>query len=528
MKRLFIYTAAVLALGTSSCTKKQLADAYPNPATVSTTTVEKQFAGVLNSYNADVMYHYWNYFVVLQNTALHYTQAVGWQNAPAQYVPGAAAISDRWSSYYTFLSQYKEMVNVYNKMSETDKKDKRIYLIAATIYFYDHTQKVVDLHGDIPWTQAGLLSTNNGDYASSYPKYDAPEAVYTKMLDDLKGFADELNTISIPSGVTTVMQTQDYINHGNIALWKKYCNSLRVRMLTRVSLSSTFASRYTSEMAAITSNSASYPLVLTNADNIKVAVYNLTTPINSTDFYSGLIGWGSNDMANKGMIDTMNNNADPRLRAMFQPGTNAAGAYKGMDPTLDATTQGDLIKGGTISVYNYSAISKNKYLPGNIINAAEVNFLLSEYYLNAGNDAAAKSAYETGIKASIDFYYALRPLSDDNSSGTLVPTNDAEKNAYLASPGIKWENATTKDAKLNRIAVQKWTNYSVLQPLESWAEIRRTKLPKLTFQVDNTNAQTLPPNRWVYPSSEITYNKPNYDAVASKDKLSTKLFWDVK
>jgi len=64
--------------------------------------------------------------------------------------------------------------------------------------------------------------------------------------------------------------------------------------------------------------------------------------------------------------------------------------------------------------------------------------------------------------------------------------------------------------------------------LENWAELRRLDYPVLKFEVDASNAQTLPPVRWFYAASEKTYNTANYATVASKDNLSTKLFWDVK
>jgi hypothetical protein len=63
--------------------------------------------------------------------------------------------------------------------------------------------------------------------------------------------------------------------------------------------------------------------------------------------------------------------------------------------------------------------------------------------------------------------------------------------------------------------------------MEAWAELRRLKLPVLTFVQDN-GAQKLPPTRWLYPTNELTYNAENYQAVQSKDNLSTKIFWDVK
>jgi hypothetical protein len=163
-----------------------------------------------------------------------------------------------------------------------------------------------------------------------------------------------------------------------------------------------------------------------------------------------------------------------------------------------------------------------------LINASEVSFLLAEYYLGAGNDAAARTAYELGINQSIDYYYYLRSISDDASQGTLTPTTQPEKDAYIASSDVSWAGAADNAAKLNLVATQKWIHYSVLQPIESWSELRRLKLPVLTFATDNTNAQTLPPNRWVYAADEATYNTDNYQAVKANDNFTTKIFWDVK
>lgn len=523
MKKIILATIIVAVTGSISCTKQQFADDYINPKTVATTTIEKQFSGFLAANLDYVMYKYWNYFVVLQNTALPWSQATGVINTPGRYVPGAAAVSDRWSNFYNFLSQYKELLNVYNKASDDEKSSKKIYITLATIHFYDQSQKVVDLHGDIPWSEAGLLSTNSGNVQASYAKYDDAATIYAKMLDDLKEFADELNSISLSIPVATTLKSQDFINTGDITLWKKYCNSLRIKLLMRVSGVSAFQSRANTEIAAILANPSSYPVVTSTADKIAIEVYSSTSGINngtntgnSADFYTGLIGWGGGDIPSKQLVDFMRTNTDPRLSIMFQPGANAGSNYAGLDPTLTSNAQNDLANGGTLSRYNFANITQNITIPGVLINAAETYFYLSEYYMNNSNDAAAKTAYENGVKASIDYYASL--------GNTTV--GDAAKTAYLGAAGVAWSG--TNAAKLNLIATQKWIDYSVLQPLENWAEVRRLKLPVFTFLADNQNAQTLPPNRWQYPTNEQTYNAENYAAVKDNDKITTKIFWDVK
>jgi Starch-binding associating with outer membrane len=291
--------------------------------------------------------------VVLRTTLHYYTQAVGWVNANNQYVPGMAAIGARWSTYYNLLSQYRELEKVYAQLSADDQKLWRIYMITATIYLYDATQKMVDLHGSIPFTTAGKLSTNGGDYNASFAEYDGAEAVYTKMLDDLKGFSSELSTITLQSGIAAGFKTQDYINKGDVSLWRRYNNSLRLRLLSRVSDAASMKARADAEIADILNNPSTYPLVTTNANNIQIKVIDLSSPINSKGFRTGLEDWNGN-VAGKVMIDHMNTNADPRLRAVFEPGLNAAGAYVGLDPMMNATDQTKMISDGKVALYNRS------------------------------------------------------------------------------------------------------------------------------------------------------------------------------
>lgn len=520
---------AVLITGMSfnACTKDDFSENYRDPSKISTTTLDKQFAGLLYTNREYVLPAYWNYYVVLRSTLNHYTQAVGWVNSDNQYVPGAAAVSDRWTNFYSFLAQYREMEKINNSLSPAEQANYRIFMIAGTIYLYDHLQKVVDLHGDVPFLEAGLLSQNGGNYTASLPKYDSAKTIYTKMLDDLKSISEELNTIAVPSGILVALKKQDFVNNGSVTKWQKYCNSLRLRLLTRVSGSSDFQTRAQSEITAILANPGTYPLIADNTENVQINVYDLSTNINSKGFRDGLESDNGN-LAGKAMIDNLVSNSDPRLRVMFEPGVNAAaGTYLGLDPLGLTDAQTTLVNSGTVSRYNTATFSRNQYFPGVLINAAEVNLLKAEAYLNASNDAMAQASYEAAITQSVNYYYKIRTLSADaGTAPALTPLNPTEITAYINMPAVKWSNATTKAQKLALIATQKWIHFSVVQLNESWAEIRRLGLPGLSFKVDSANAQTLPPNRWFYPNSEVTSNAVNYQAVKANDNLITKLFWD--
>ena len=510
----------------SACNTTDFEDAYPDPSKINVSTVEKQFSGMIYTNRDYVVPSYWNYFVVYRITANRYTQTTGWVNATNQYAPGGGAVNDRWGNFYSFVSQYRQMENIYNALPDAEKAERRIYMIAATIYMYDALQKVVDLHGDIPWSEAGKIIANGGDYKASMPKYDKAEDIYSKMLEDLKAFADELNSITVSSGILAGFKTQDIVNKGDLTKWKKYCNTLRLRMLTRVSGVASFQQRATTEINSILNNQSTYPIVTSNAENIQIKIHDLNTPINSKGFRTGLEDWGGN-YAGKAIIDHMNANNDPRLGVMFQPGDSAKGEFFGLDPLATSGEQDAFILTNKLSLYNWSTISRNEFFPGVLVNASEAHFLVAEGYLNANNDAAAKAAYEAGITNSIKNYYLYRSVSNNNQSGAVTEPTDAQIAEYIAKSGISWSNATTKQAKLTLIGTQKWIDYSVIQPLDNWAEVRRLNVPQLSFWVDNADPQKQPPTRWQYPDSEKTYNTDNYNAVSANDKISNKIFWDV-
>lgn len=521
--KIYIAFFALVVLSVA-CQKSDFESSYADPSKISATTVEKQFTGFLNANKWYVLPDYWNYFVVLRTSLQRWNQAVGWANTDNQYIPPSSGINSRWDNYYSFMAQYRELEKVFNQLEGVDQTDRRIYMITAAIYLYDHTQRMVDLHGDIPWTTAGRLSENGGDYEQSFAKYDGADAIYAKMLDDLKAFADELNTVKVSPGIQVGFKTQDFVNKGDINAWKRYCNSLRLRMLTRVSGVASLQGRANSEIASILADPAKYPIVSSNAQNIQINVHDLNTDIHSKSFRSGLEDWDGN-VSGKKMIDHMKTSADPRLRVMFEPGINAKGEYIGLDPMLDGSAQTALIAGGTLSLYNRSTLSRNQFFPGIIITASEVNLIIAEYFQKANNDAQAKTAYENAIKQSIEFYYNMRKLSNDNTVPAPVATNDTEVNDYITSAAVNWGSNTDK---LNLIATQKWIHFNVVQPVDLWAEIRRLDLPKFTFRDDIANTQRQPPVRWFYPTSESIYNPTNYTAVSGKDNLATKVFWDVK
>ena len=73
MNKILLVTVAVVTIGFTACKKKDFSDAYADPGKISTSSVDKQFAGTLVSRmwsNSDKGHHgyvvpsYWNYFAI--------------------------------------------------------------------------------------------------------------------------------------------------------------------------------------------------------------------------------------------------------------------------------------------------------------------------------------------------------------------------------------------------------------------------------------------------------------------------------
>jgi tetratricopeptide (TPR) repeat protein len=509
---------------TSSCQKNTFDENYRDPSKVTEVTVERQFSGMIYSYRQLIVPEYRNLFVTLRPTVFRYLHTLGWINEQNNLLPGGAAIEDRWSRYYEGLAQFRTFEDAYNNSIQIEQEEKRIFLLAAKILFYDQTQQTVDLFGDIPWSKAGMLDRNKSDYLNSYPAYDKAEDIYSTMLDDLKQISTELNSLQMTDNIQSRFSTQDVINGGSLDLWKKYCNSLRLRMLTRVSESSAFASRTSQEIADIINDPITYPLILTNAENAQLDIFsvddNSIQTKNIKDAFEA-DGWYAN-LAGKTMIDHMVDNADPRLPFLFEPGANANGVFKGLDPSLVSAEQSDLARSGTISIINRSTVSRNQYFPGILFSATETNLLLAEYYLKNSNPALAKTAFENSVKESIDLWRAIRSKSADNTVSAPATPTTGQVNTYLSN--LNWDAASNK---LQLIATQKWLHFNIIQTVQAWSEVRRLDYPTFSYVIQNSDVQKTVPVKFNLPPSEPVYNAANYEAVKAQDNVNTPLFWDV-
>ncbi|WP_430810010.1 MULTISPECIES: SusD/RagB family nutrient-binding outer membrane lipoprotein [unclassified Carboxylicivirga] len=114
--------------------------------------------------------------------------------------------------------------------------------------------KITDLFGDTPYSEHGNIDIPT-------PKFDAQQAIYDDIEAKLKMVVEENFADDVTIGT---MNKYDLVYKGNISKWRKFANSLRLRMALR-------RSNVDSEGAkAILANIVQYPLLESNEDNVMV------------------------------------------------------------------------------------------------------------------------------------------------------------------------------------------------------------------------------------------------------------------
>jgi hypothetical protein len=508
---ILVMTAAILNTG---CKKSDLEDNYYNPGASVTADIPSLFSGLL--FNETVIPRYWHLFTFQIPMMGTYSQTSGYTFSTKVYEQQLNYTQDRWVIYYTnTIARYREIEKHYNALTtDADKNGYLTFLETGRIFLYDQTSQIIDMWGDIPFTKAGGL---NAEGQIILAGYDNAEEVYNFMLIDLKRISDYLATFTPDQFYTNQFNANDFLNKGSIDKWRRYCNSLLLRLAMRISYKNENAAKAT--VQAVLGNSTTYPLIENVEQTIQIKPSGITSNLVKKDEVRN--GFGVNPFASSKMVDSiMVPTADPRLRTMFT--ANKRGEYHGVPNFWNAARVQDSTTANYFSRYDSTTITENNLLPGIVFTAAEAWFLKAEAFERWGG-GDAKTAYENGIKQSIAFYYGLNALSDYTAPKDPMPSN-TDIDIFLARPGVAYGTNN-----LEKIATQKWINFNVLQAQHAWAEWRRTKLPVLTFPNDPSSQNSpQPPKRLVYPSTEATLNATNYEAVKSKDNVNTKVFWDVR
>ncbi|QZE12798.1 SusD/RagB family nutrient-binding outer membrane lipoprotein [Halosquirtibacter laminarini] len=454
----------------------------------------------------------WGIYQLMQSLYVN-QYAQYWANTTNYFPSDRYTMNNGWIEgvWNEFYSEHFRVLNQI--IADPNENVNRVQM--ARIYRAFMFQRWTDTWGAIPYSEASI--------GISKPKYDSQESIYHNLIVELEDAISKLD----PNMEAGGFGSADVIYQGSTAKWKRFANSLLLRMAIHISNVEPDLARETATKAiasgVMTSNDDA--AVLPSDPNNREA----TNPIHEIAY------WNEFRMS-KTMEIYMNGDklgvVDPRLKMYWAPVavrnnedpydvSNFKGVQNGLAvkdvPTGDLGSYSNV--GPIASKYTYDA-DKKKYMPLDagkelpmfIFSYAEVCFLKAEAVMNLGVSGDSKSLYEEGIRASM--------LQWSQESHKVyqgpVPTEKEIAN-YIASV------SGTIDQE--KITTQKWL---ALFPdgFEGWTEFRRTGFPNFIpipapDPSATLNGETFI-NRLAYPLVEKNLNPNSYNANAM---LGDKMWW---
>lgn len=537
MKRTIkIFALALAYLWSSQSCTTDFDTLNQDPKNPTETTMPMLFNGILSSlplaYNEMSAIHNSRYYFQTQQLA----------NANITY-PIVSGVSDIWTSYYFMLKNVRLLHDMIDEASATMKTGHAKACVDIMLAY--RTLRMVDYIGDMPFFDAG-----KGKGGSQYftTKYDKQQDIYKYCIELLVNGGLALN----PSASDEYFfGSGDTFLKGDIAMWKKFANSLALRYAMQLADADADAAAYTAIVGKILNEPATYPLI-SGTETIGV------WPNLPMDSHPWSYRENNNSCLGTTMWHLMSENdntdgsgiIDPRCYVFFEPNVDGEWKARLQNPEVNTPIQdrGPYLtsayptgrnKGATLqewenkgagcrfSPVNFYLATNDDFIPEVIITVAEVQLLTAEAY-NRGigvgkNVSKAKTAYETGIRASMSFWYD-QVVAPCNMWVINKPVLTADQtNNYLSKMVYSSNEATA----LKQIYAQIWID-SFRQPWVGFNLYRRTLATPRdesgTYNPDDYNFYKVP-----YDESEWLYNQENYIAGTGDDRNANptdkKLFW---
>lgn len=429
-----------------------------------------------------------------------------------RYIFRPSVVNNSWTSFYAASGEDVATIMEIGNSS---------YKAVGTILQCYISSVLTDLFGPVPYFQAW-----QGGSGNTLPVYDTQEAIYFDMLKKL----DSANAWLNPDRKPPVIGG-DILYGNDLTKWRKFANSLRMRLLIR--MSGQKADVATAELSKMVAAPETYPIFESNADNAALQYLGSSpnnNPINENRKTR------DDHRVSKHFIDMLNTYGDYRIMVFANP-TEKSDEFVGIPNGL---TSADAVayNGGIAYQSKIGSYFSAATAPGQLMSFAELKFILAEaafkLYIPGGNEAA-KTFYNEGITASFDqFREPLQAIFTTYSGGAFggltVPadyTVDQEIAFHTTDPTAPsfWKDANG----LQLIAEEKYIA-TFDQGLQSWFEWRRLGFPVLVAPEANANGGKVPV-RVPYPSDEAATNPANLQAaikaLGGLDDLNTRVWWDI-
>jgi len=379
-------------------------------------------------------------------------------------------------------------------------------------------QNLVDAYGDVPYTEAGKAFLTQ----TYLPKYDSASDIYDDLLKEVSEATAALDA-------SKQLVTNDVLYKGDITKWKRFGNSLLLRIAMRYTKVDANKAKQFAELAV---SSARGGVMQSNADNAFIAYNAVITNANTNTFHGSE---RANFYLAKPFVDYLKTTQDPRLRVMAVKYAVPANplATAGAENTNPADQEGMPVgynentivnapayPGKIGAAWRYTQVNRRTVgkvdAPGFLVTYSQTQLLLAEAVQRGFITGNVKTFYDAGVKAH------MAQMTQYDASAVITT---AAQDAYLTL------NPFNPARALEQINTQYWISSFLVGP-EAWANFRRSGFPALQ---PNTYPNADPVvaggfiRRMHYPAREYSVNPTNVAAAVARqgaDNMATRIFWD--
>lgn len=404
----------------------------------------------------------------------------------SRFEPRVNITNSYWGYFYTNMMDLQNIIelntNEDTKGTAAASGPNENQIAVARIMKAFTFHMMTDIWGDIPYFDA-LKGIEN-----TAPTFTKQQDIYADLLKELT----EAQAMIVPGDIYG-----DIIYGGDMTKWKKFANSLRMRIALRTSK---VDPDYKAKVQAAIDAGAfeSYE------DDAYFQFDNIAPGYNP--LYEAIVvsGRPPDFAVSEFMITTLIDLNDPRLSVYAEKAVafdTTATPYRGLPYGLNATDAPAIAGPGSQNVSlpsNSTVVIPNA--KGWMMTYGEVCFIKSEIM---GWD---QTEYEKGIEASM-LTWGVDP-ADVATYLTTVPAASAET-----------------------VATQKWLGM-YMQGNQGWFEYRRTGYPAMSGCVAGPLGDIgdrIVASRLFYPEREQVTNGANYTAAVAQqglDQLFTRVWWD--
>lgn len=519
----YMMLGAVVVASSSSC--KKFLDINTNPNSLTQATPQLILPQAIVG-SASMSSFFSNEFREFSGASAN-AGGFGGFGATVTYDFSTGRFSDIWTNTYDNANDYEYVI----KNTGTDPALVYSASIARIMKAFAF-ERLVNQFNDVPYSDA-LRGTEK-----LQPTYDKGEDVYKACIADLTKAVADITTGAAAATTSSIEAKYDPLFKGDMNQWKKFANTIRLRMLIKMAGVSAHTAYAKASMAAISSDGYLVD------DAIVQPGYEKTTRPNprysSLAFSStGAITGPNSSIPTKWMYSFYDGGklTDPGRGKVIYRGfpsaiKNQLGDESAAAPKADAA--GSAWFTGT-KEQNVLGAVKGPGMGMPLILAAESNFLQAEAFVRGYLTGNAASAFDEGITQSFKYLYKDVTGAVDPSKNVATDVA-AYKTANNLSFLVNFALATTDEQKIEAIITQKYIALNMISNDENFNEFRRTAFPRIvngssdaleTFasrQSVSTAADKLP-SRVLYPQVEFNLNPSNVPQ--GIDKFKSKIFWDV-